>query len=219
MDNINQKLESLYEILVDELKVFTAELMELIFNPDKINDTNKFASLLVALKRFELINPLLETISLGNKGDSWLCDFLYAASGLLEESSMDDEFEVPGSLVLKLEDWILNNTGQLSWYAAGLLKFYESESAEKIQLQKLEQRGDFFLTYAECILGLLRYHRDKYMALVSEIANDETRDEKLRELCREIIESEPGNQDFADIYICRIAFLCLIRTALIAAQR
>ena len=69
--------------------------------------------------------------------------------------------------------------------AASLLKFYESESTEKIQLKKLEERGDFFLTYAECILGLLRYDKEKHILLIRQIANDETRDQKLREFAED----------------------------------
>ena len=192
MTEINQKLENLYNPLVDNFEAFSSELIELIFNPEAINNTNKFASLLVLLKRSEFVNPLLKKISSGNKGDFWLTDFLYAASGLLDECSEDEEFDVPKNIVFKLDEWVVNNTGQLSWYAACLLKFYESESAEKIQLKKLGQRGDFFLAYVECLLGLLRFHRDKYLPLVQEIANDETRDEKLIEFCRDVIKNESG---------------------------
>lgn len=193
MTDINQKLEVLYDLLVDNLDTLTTELRDLISNPDKINNTNKFASLLVELKNPDFINPLLEKISLGIKGDIWLTDFLYAVINLLDESSEVDEFACPDNLINKLEDWILNNKGELSWKGAHLLKFYESRSAERIQLKKLEERGDFFLTYVECILGLLRYHKDKYIGLVEQIAIDETRDEKLREFCNDLINNSSTN--------------------------
>jgi hypothetical protein len=38
----------------------------------------------------------------------------------------------------------------------------------------------------ECIIGLLRFNKKKYMILVKEIANDKTRDEKLVEYCQTI---------------------------------
>ncbi|UKT64698.1 hypothetical protein [Pedobacter mucosus] len=181
MTDIDKKLEILYDLLVDNFGTLEAELKELISKPDKIKDTNKFASLLSDLKNSTFINPLLLTISLSDKGDVWLTDFLYAVINLLDESSVNDEIDIPENLIDKLRVWILDNTGEISWKAANLLKFYESETTEKIQLEKLEERGDFFLTYAECILGLLRYDKEKHMELIRRIAIDETRDPKLRE--------------------------------------
>lgn len=181
MTDIDQKLEILYDLLVDNFGTLETDLKDLISKPDKIKNTNKFASLLSDLKNSTFINPLLLTISLSDKGDVWLTDFLYAVINLLDESSVDDEFDIPENLIDKLRVWILDNTGEISWKAANLLKFYESETAEKIQLKKLEERGDFFLTYAECILGLLRSDKEKHMELVRQIAIDETRDPKLRE--------------------------------------
>jgi hypothetical protein len=186
MEDINQKLETLYDLLVDNSGLFKSNLTELIANPEKIANTNKFASLLSELNFSELINPLLKKIGLADKTDLWLTDFMYAASNLLDECGEDQEFDVPKNLVIKLEDWIINYTGELAWYSAALLKFYDSESAAKIQLQKLEQRGGFFLIYVECIIGLLRFNKKKYMILVKEIANDKTRDEKLVEYCQTI---------------------------------
>jgi hypothetical protein len=181
MTDIDQKLEILYNFLVDNFGTLETELKDLISKPDKIKNTNKFASLLCNLKNSTFINPLLVTISLSDKGNAWLTDFLYAVINLLDESSVNDEFELPQNLIDKLQIWVLDNTGEIAWKAANLLKFYESESAEKIQVKKLEERGDFFLTYAECILGLLRYNKDKHIGLVRQIASDETRDPKLRE--------------------------------------
>ena len=189
MTDIDQKLEILYDLLVDNFGTLETELKDLISKPDKIKNTNKFASLLSDLKNSTFINPLLVTISLSDKGDAWLADFLYAVINLLDESSVNDEFDIPQNLIDKLQIWVLDNTGEIAWKAANLLKFYESELAEKIQLKKLEERGDFFLTYAECILGLLRYNKEKHWELVRQISMDETRDEKLREFADDVIKN------------------------------
>lgn len=191
MTDIDRKLEILYDLLVDNFGTLETELKELISKPDKIKDTNKFASLLSDLKNSTFINPLLLTISLSDKGDAWLTDFLYAVINLLDESSVNDEFDIPENLIDKLQIWILDNKGEIAWKGANLLKFYESEKAEKIQLKKLEERGDFFLTYAECILGLLRYNKEKHMELVRQIANDATRDQKLREFAEDVEQNYP----------------------------
>lgn len=189
MPDINDKLTTLYEILIDNSETFEQEIIDLISEPNKINSFNSFASLMVLLKNARFIEPLLLQISRAEKGDVWLCEFLYAASGLLGELPEDEDFDTPKNLVSKLGSWIINYTGELAWMAASLLKFSPGKSAEKIQLQKLEERGDFFLTYVECISGLLRYHKSKYLPLVKQIAADETRDIKLREFCQDLIEN------------------------------
>lgn len=190
MADINHKLNTLYDLLVDNFSILKSELIDIIAQPNKIDNTNKFASLLSELKNSDFISPLLLQINLADRNDFWLTDYLYTAINLLEESSFDDEFDVPENFIFKLESWIINNTGELSWKAANLLKYLESESAEKIQLKKLEEHGDFFLTYAECILGLLRYNKSKYIDMVKEIAADKTRDDKLREFCKDLIGTE-----------------------------
>lgn len=189
MTDINQKLDILYDLLIDNFGTLETELKSLISNPDKIKNTNKFASLLSDLRNPVFIDPLLLQISLSDKGDIWLSDFLYAAINLLDESSVNDEFDIPAKLIGKLQTWILDNTGELAWKAAGLLKFYESKSAEKIQLEKLDERGDFFLTYAECIRGLLRYDKEKHIGLIKQILKDETRDKDLRKYADDVIKN------------------------------
>jgi hypothetical protein len=189
MADIEQKIDTLYDLLIENFGTLEAELKDLISNPEKIKDTNKFADLISELKNSTFINPLLLVISVSNNNDPWLSDFLYAAINLLDESSIDDEFEIPKSLINKLKVWILENKSELSWKASSLLKFYESELAEEIQLQKLKERGDFFMTYAECLNGLLRYNEEKYIELATEISNDNTRDNKLIEYCEELIKN------------------------------
>ena len=56
-------------------------------------------------------------------------------------------------------------------------------------MKKLEQRGDFFLTYVECILGLLRFNEGKYIGFIKQVADDNTREKKLREFCKELIDN------------------------------
>ena len=186
MTDINQKLDILYDFLVDNYPTLKAELIDLIRNPSRIQNSNKFSSLISDLKDSSYIEPLLAQISLAGYNDPWLTDFLYALTELLDESSVSEEFTMPKGLINKLENWILDSTGELPWKAATLLKFYDSDQAEAIQLKKLDQE-DFFLTHVECVLGLVRRNKAKYIELVREIANDQKRDERLRNICEEII--------------------------------
>ena len=187
MADINKKLETLYALLVDNLDVLEAELKTLIENPERIENTNKFASLLSVLKNSIFINPLLETISKSDRHSSWLADFLYAVINLLDESSVNDKFEIPENLIDKLEAWILNYKDEISWKSASLLKFYDSTRAEQIQLKKLEERDDFFMTYIECLLGLLRFNESKHWPLVQQIAEDDTYDDDFRAFANKLM--------------------------------
>ncbi len=187
MTDIDQKLEILYDLLVDNLGEFETALIDLIQNPEKINDINNFGLLLSCLKNTIFINPLLLKISTADKDDFWLRSFLYAVINLINETPEDEEFDTPRALINKLENWTLNNTGELAWKAAKLLAFYESETAQRIQLAKLEQK-DFWMTHAECIQGLLRFNKEKYTPLVMEIVKDETRDKNLREHCEGVLQ-------------------------------
>ena len=187
---INQKLEILYDLLVDNFGALESEIIYLIANPDKINNTNKFASLLSDLKKPVFISPLLYQIVASEKGDPWLTDFLYVAANLLQECSSDEEFDTPKNLINKLGCWVLESKGELAWMAAGLLKFSYSERAESVQLKKLEQNDEFFLTHVECLQGLLWYNKEKYIKLIKQLADDVTKDPKLREYCLNLIENQ-----------------------------
>jgi hypothetical protein len=186
---IDQKLDILYDLLVSNYGDLTRDLSYLIANPQEIANTNFFASLLTKLNDMDFINLLLIQINNSQKGDPWLSDFLYSVNNLLAEASSEEDFDIPDGLIDKLEVWILNYDGQLPWYAATLLKFYDSEKADNIRLQKLNQE-DFFLTHVECIIGLLRHDKEKYIDLVRSIAIDEGRDIDLREFCSELLEEK-----------------------------
>ena len=182
MTEINKSLETLYDILVDNYEDFEKKVKELILNPEQIPDTNKFTWLLSQfINKPSFIEPFLLIINNSNKGDKWLNDYLFGVVNLIDNVSSDKEFEIPEGLIDKLRVWLLDNKGELSWKAATLLKYFESRTIEEIQLTKLQERGDFFLTYVECILGLLRYDREKHIELVKEISLDQTRDPKLIE--------------------------------------
>lgn len=189
MASIHKKLETLYDLLVDNFTPLAVELKTLIAHPERIDNTNKFASLLSELKNSTFIDPLLLKISQAERNSPWLGDFLYAVINLLEESSIHEEYDIPEQLIHRLEDWLLHYKDEISWKSADLLKFYHSATAERIQLTKLEERGDFFMTYAACLNGLLRYNKEKHWPLMQQIATDPTRDEELRELAHNILEN------------------------------
>jgi hypothetical protein len=183
-----QKLSLLYEWFVDDFDSLKADFLSLIESPETVSDTHKFSLVLAEIKRTEFLRPVLSQISKAEKTDSWLSDYLYAAICLSEETSEDEEVDLPDNLVRNLSSWLLKTQGELAWKSATLLKFIDSNLAEEAQLQKLKQYGDFFLTYVECILGLLRFNKDKYGYLIQQIAGDKNRDEELRLFAQEVLE-------------------------------
>ncbi|MCC8410059.1 hypothetical protein LJ707_14060 [Mucilaginibacter sp. UR6-1] len=186
MSGINQKLPILYDFLVDNYSVLKAELVDLIHHPEKIDDTNKFASLLAELNSPDFVEPLLQKINHSIDTDVWRADFMYAAIEIID--NIDQDFDIPAGLMENLIDWLLNNTGELAWKAASLLKYNESEQANEGRLQKLQSYDSFFLVYVECILGLLRSSEGKYIDVIRQIANDPDRAKELKEFCEEVLE-------------------------------
>jgi len=184
--NIHQKLDSLYQLLIDDFDTLKTEILELIPQPEQIKDTRKFSILLSDLKNDIFFMPLQEKLILSNKGDSWLLDYLYAATNLLSETSK--EFSLLDGLTDKLEDWVLNGSDELAFYATGLLQYLETKQAEQIQLKKLEHRNVFFLIHVNCLLGLLQYDKEKHIHLLNDIVQDETRNKDLKEFCQKYLD-------------------------------
>lgn len=182
----NSRLDYLYDLLIDNYNTLKEEIILLINKPADIKNTNKFATLLCKLDSAKFIDPLLHQISHANKDDVWLRDYLYAAGNLLGQCSSVEHFDMPDTLFEKLKDWLLNGRNELAWNTAILLKHYESEETEEVQLKKLDQ-DDFFLTHYECLLGLLNYNQPKHIKLIEQIVLDKNRNKNLRELCEKLL--------------------------------
>jgi len=75
MTDIKKKLDILYDLLVDNPEALKTELQELIVQPDQIDDSNKFASLLVELNNPVYIDSLLKKISVASKGSPGYATF------------------------------------------------------------------------------------------------------------------------------------------------
>ena len=158
----------------------------LISKPKEIVDLNKFTWLISQfINKPVFIDAFLQKIAESEKVDKWLNDYLFAAVNLIDNASSEYQLHIPEGLISKLQTQTLDNRGELSWKASALLKYIESSVVEEIFVKKLQERGDFFLTYVECIIGLLWYDKAKYIEFVKEISEDTTRDEKLREYAKE----------------------------------
>lgn len=71
----NKALGFLTNVIVGPRRKFVETLVELIRQPDSIEDTNRFASLLKSLSEKDFIEPLIETISLDKLGKCiWLSE-------------------------------------------------------------------------------------------------------------------------------------------------
>lgn len=186
MGDINQKLPLLYDYLVDNYSVLKTELIDLIYHPERIDNTNKFASLLAELNSPDFVKPLLLNINNATNNNAWRSDFMYAAIEIIDNT--DDDFEFPEGLTDKLIYWLLNNTGELAWKAASLLKYNQEEKANEARMTKLQSNDSFFLVYVECILGLLQSNGNDSLHIIKQISNEPGRHIELVEFCEEVLE-------------------------------
>ncbi len=144
-NSIDSKLNLLYTLLIDDYSILKEEIIQLIGKPAEIKNTNKFSTLLCKLDSSKFINPLMHQISHANKDDVWLRDYLYATGNLLDQCSSVEHFDMPDTLFEKLKDWLLNGQNELAWNTAVLLKHYESEETEEVQLKNLNKTISFLL--------------------------------------------------------------------------
>src|SRR5688500_16127400 len=92
---VNETLDTIYDIVVEKDIRFINRLVDLILNPTLIEDTNRFAFILVDLRCIECIIPLTKIIKTADvTQSSWLADFMYALGSLLGVNEEDLELDI-----------------------------------------------------------------------------------------------------------------------------
>jgi hypothetical protein len=79
----NSALRFLERVVVDTDEDLVQQLAAIVAQPTSIEDTNRFASLLVDLGAEAFISPLINAISRANAHPAWLADYMYALVRLL----------------------------------------------------------------------------------------------------------------------------------------
>jgi hypothetical protein len=163
------------------------EVMEALFaiipRPDRINDTNKFASLLADIGDKRFIEVLLDRIASGVIGeDLWIADYMYALINLLNES--DDYYQVDESFAHLLGDWLLNTQGgEISWKAGDILSAVECPASKDYLLKGAADTSLFHLTRISCVRGIVNHFREEALSLLRSLEKDSNCD--VREACHD----------------------------------
>jgi hypothetical protein len=117
----NRALELLESVVVDRDDRLMRCLVGIIGQPDSIQDTNRFASLLTDLGADAFIKPLVICIGSATPGQStWLSDYMYALGSLL--MNREEPYPADEAFVHRLGDWVFSTGGgEVSWKAGEIL--------------------------------------------------------------------------------------------------
>ena len=182
----NDVLRFLESIVVNPDQQLTDTLALLINEPTSIENTNRFASLLVELPSIEYISPLTEVILNATPEDSpWLTDYMYTLGSLLGES--DEEYVPSDDFVHKLGAWLSSTGGgELSWKAGIILAEVTNPVVHNYLFQGARDSALFHQTRITCIKGIVNNFRDEAEMLLSELTEDP--EKYVREAAYEALE-------------------------------
>lgn len=168
----NETLQLIAQIMVDTDARLIQRFKDLITTPEKIEDTNRFASILEDLSQPEFIPPLIEAIKNGNPSDTiWLADYMYALGNLLEDQ--EDWWEPEEEFVHTLGDWLFSTGGgEISWKAGIVLAELEHPATLEYFLRGAQDQKLLHLTRVCCIRGIMNHFRDQVPSLLQKLAND-----------------------------------------------
>lgn len=185
MSEKNDALRLLESIVVDKDRRLTQQLAQVIREPAAIDDTNRFASLLVDLPSGEYIEPLTEAIASSAPGvSSWLSDYLYALGSLLE--GYDEDYVPNDEFVHKLGTWLTTTGGgEISWKSGIILSEVASQVAYDYLFQGARDSALFHQTRIVCIRGVVNHFQSEAEALLSELINDPS--EQVREAAHDAV--------------------------------
>jgi hypothetical protein len=156
----NSSLELLAKIVVDNDLTLIRKFVEIISHPSKIENTNRFASILVEMPSEEYIAPLVDMILQAEIGVStWLADYLYVLGDLLDES--EDFVDVKEEFVHLLGFWLSSTAGgEISWKAGIVLAAVKNESANAYLRDGAKNISLFVGTRTACLRGYVNKNRN-----------------------------------------------------------
>ncbi|MGJ8656345.1 MAG: hypothetical protein ACSHX6_07835 [Akkermansiaceae bacterium] len=161
---------------VDDGVIFA--LCDVICEPDEIENTNGFASLLGEISDARFIEPLIAQIGRDDsRGTSWLADYLYALILLLEEE--EDYYEVSDDFIHLLGGLLLNTGGgELSWKAGDVLMRIENPLSKGYVIQGVVDTELFHMTRIACMRAIVNQFTEEAEAVLAGLEDDP--DEEVR---------------------------------------
>jgi len=168
----NTTLEYLYnlESSVDDSVI--ENLVVIIGNPDSVDNTNSFATLLVDLNDEDFIPSLIASISKAVPGESkWLADFMYALIELLGE--LEDYYRAEDSFVHLLGGWMFSTGGgEISWKSSGILSEIQNDATREYYIRGAVDVELFHQTRITCLRGAVNHYQDGVTELLAELITD-----------------------------------------------
>ncbi len=174
----NEALSLLYDLLVNDPEKIFDSLIILISQPEKITDTNKFASLLEEVGSESFIEPLIGKIRDANLDTTpWLADYMYALGSLLMER--EDVWPAGQDFVDLLGKWLLSTEGgEISWKAGIILSHLENAHTKQYLKQGVYDQSLFHQTRISCLQGIINQYRSEAAAVLQDLSSDS--DEHVR---------------------------------------
>jgi hypothetical protein len=152
---LNESLKLIEDIVIDTPEALVTKLQLLISCPEKISDTNKFASLLSDLYSEQYIGPLIQEITNSVQSKTtWLSDYMYALGNCLEE--LEEPYRPEESFVHLMGDWLLNTGGgEISWKSSIILANLEHPQCAVYYERGVLSEELFHQARIECLKGLV----------------------------------------------------------------
>jgi hypothetical protein len=168
----NSALRFLESLVVDVDERLVGCLAEIIRQPTSVEDTNRFASLLVDLGAEPFIAPLIESISRATLHEStWLADYVYALGRLLTDR--DEFYPAEESFVHLLGGWLLSTGGgEISWKAGVIMAELQHPATREYLMRGAADETLFNKTRIACIGGLVNQYRGDAATVLSRLSND-----------------------------------------------
>ncbi len=170
--NLNATLDLLYDILVETDPELKNKISDLILNPERIENSNKFSEILVSFSHSEFIEPLRKMI-IDSKypEDKWLSDYLFALSEILDNNQIlldaDNKFvEKIGNLIFETGD------GGVSMMASGLLGNLKNELTIGYLKRAISDRSLFHVMRSSCVSGLVNQFGESEREYLQDFIDD-----------------------------------------------
>jgi HEAT repeat protein len=175
----NNALRFLESLVVDVDERLVDCLVKIISEPTSVDDTNRFASLLVDLGAEPFIAPLIESISRATVHESrWLADYMYALGRLLTDRGARDElYPAEESFVHLLGGWLVSTGGgEISWKAGIIMAELQHPATREYLMRGVADQTLFSRTRIACVGGLMNQYRGDVAAVLSTLSNDPDED-------------------------------------------
>ncbi|MCP4695223.1 MAG: hypothetical protein GY862_00025 [Gammaproteobacteria bacterium] len=185
-NSLNETLKLIEDIVVDTPDSLISRLQFLISCPEKIADTNRFASLLSDLYSEKFVEPLVQAIIHAVPGETiWLGDYMYALGNCLDE--LEETYIPEESFVHLLGDWLLNTKGgEISWKSSIILANIKHPQCIPYYEQGALSKDLFHQSRIACLSGLVNEFGMKKLDVYQQLLDDN--EQEVRESAQRAIE-------------------------------